>query len=198
MRAWHHNRSFVRAGDPIWYSSIRVALGVSKRGLIPASPEIPVLPSGRGSADFSTVVAVGRSEPVVDGDQDPPGSANNGALHAPADKREMLRRAIPDDVHVRKHPPGTLEATRLIGEDGAAHCFLDRQTMVRVTEEILVRGEYLGIIRGHERWGLRFLDPIGSRIAGDGTTIQLFYGELKLNLRTGRYHVVPRTRPSTP
>jgi hypothetical protein len=38
--------------------------------------------------------------------------------------------------------------------------------MERVTEEILAHGEYLGVVRGHERWGL------------------------------GRDHVIPRTGPS--
>ena len=152
---------------------------------MPTAPEIPVLASGQGSAHFATVV-VGRSEPVVGGDQDP------------ANTRESLRQAIPDDAHTRKHLPDTPEATEFIEHEGAAHCFLDRQTMVRVNEEILARGEYLGVVRGHERWGLLFPEPIGFRIAGDGTTHPLFYGELKLSLRTGRYHVIPRTRPSKP
>jgi len=97
---------------------------------------------------------------------------------------------------VAKHLPGTAEANRLIEREGGAHVFNDRATMDRVMEAILDRGEYLGAIRAHDRWGLRFAGPIGARLAADGTAVPLHYGELTVNPRIGRYHVIPRTGPS--
>ena len=55
-------------------------------------------------------------------------------------------------------------------------------------------GEFTGVIRGHERYGLYFSQPIGYRVSPDGSRISLDYGEIKV---TGnKYHVIPRTQPS--
>ena len=102
-----------------------------------------------------------------------------------------------DLKHLNKHLPDTPEAQRLIRRDGSAHVFKDKETLARVEQAILERGEDLGTVRGWEHWGLKFDDPIGFRIDADGNRIPLFYGELKLNPQTGAYHLVPRTRPAT-
>jgi len=107
-----------------------------------------------------------------------------------------LRERPPDDRHVAKHLPNTPAAERLLRRDGAVHLFTDRATMDAATRQILDRGESIGVVRGHERWGIWFTEPIGFRLAADGTTIPLSDAELKVNAITGRYHVVPRTGPS--
>ena len=67
--------------------------------------------------------------------------------------------------------------------------------MVWVAQAIIERGTYTGSARGYERYGLLFTEPIGSRISPDGSTIPLFYGEVKIDA-DNRYHPLPRTRPS--
>jgi len=68
--------------------------------------------------------------------------------------------------------------------------------MERVAQAIIERGEFTGVIRGYERYGLFFADSIGNRISpDDGSSTPLFYGEGKIDTEN-RYHVVPRTRPS--
>ncbi len=76
--------------------------------------------------------------------------------------------------------------------------FNDRSTFERVENVLFKRGEYTGTVRGTERYGLRFETPIGFQLRADGSSIPLHYGELKLNLDTGFYHIMPRTGPSTP
>ncbi len=46
-----------------------------------------------------------------------------------------------------------------------------------------------------ERFGLWFEEPIGVRIAPDGSRIPLHYGEAKVS-QDGLYHVIPRTGPA--
>jgi hypothetical protein len=68
--------------------------------------------------------------------------------------------------------------------------------MDRIAQAIIERGEYTGIIRGYERYGLFFTEPIGYRIdPDDGSRTPRFYGEVKIDAES-RYHVIPRTRPS--
>jgi len=67
--------------------------------------------------------------------------------------------------------------------------------MNRVAQAIIEEGEYTGIVRKYERYGLLFSEPIGFRIDPDNSTIPLFYGEVKIDAKN-RYHVIPRTRPS--
>ena len=55
------------------------------------------------------------------------------------------------------------------------------------------KGEFTGIIRNHERYGLYFSKPIGYRISADGSQIPLYYGD---KLSGERYYVIPRTSPS--
>ena len=72
--------------------------------------------------------------------------------------------------------------------------FNDLATLSRVESEIFARGTYTGSQGGFLRFGVRFEEPIGTRIARDGTRIALDYGELKLR-ENGLYHVLPRTGP---
>jgi RHS repeat-associated protein len=97
--------------------------------------------------------------------------------------------------HIAKHLEGTAAAERLIGREGAAHVFPDMATFEIVENAIFGRGEFTGVVRGTERFGLTFEAPIGYRVAADGSRIPLFYGEAKVS-PSGLYHVVPRTRPS--
>ena len=83
---------------------------------------------------------------------------------------------------------------RLLQKEGVAHVFNDEATMIRVAQAIIEKGEFTGIIRNYERYGLYFSKPIGERISADGSQIPLYYGEIKLSGE--RYHVIPRTRPS--
>ena len=93
-----------------------------------------------------------------------------------------------------KHLEGTAEAAREASR-GGAHVFNDLSTLSRVESEIFTRGTFTGNARGFGRWGLQFNEPIGSRIATDGTRTVLNYGEMKLR-SNGLYHVIPRTGPS--
>ncbi|WP_442944968.1 DUF6972 family protein [Nostoc sp.] len=51
------------------------------------------------------------------------------------------------------------------------------------------------MIRGYDRYGMFFNEPVGYRISPDGSRILLYYGEIKINA-DNQYHVIPRTRPS--
>ena len=67
-------------------------------------------------------------------------------------------------------------------------------------EEIKQRGERTGAEDSedkYERYGLFFAEPIGYILKLDGTRIPLHYGEIKIKKSTGKYHVIPRTRPRT-
>ena len=99
-----------------------------------------------------------------------------------------------DGRHITKHLPDTPQMQRLLQKEGVAHVFNDEATMIRVAQAIIEKGEFTGIIRNHERYGLYFSKPIGYRIGVDGSRIPLYYGEVKLSGE--RYYVIPRTRPS--
>ncbi len=100
----------------------------------------------------------------------------------------------PDIWHIAKHLPDTPQMQRLLQQEGAAHVFNNLETLQTVAQAIIDRGEFTGKIRGHERYGLDFPQPIGYRIDREGRRLPLYYGEIKI---TGdRYHVIPRTRPS--
>jgi hypothetical protein len=83
---------------------------------------------------------------------------------------------------------------RLLQREGAAHVFNDEATMLRVAKAIIENGEFTGIIRNHERYGLYFAGAIGYRIENNGSRIPLHYAEMKVI--GDKYHVIPRTRPS--
>jgi hypothetical protein len=87
----------------------------------------------------------------------------------------------------------TPRSLKLIEREGAAHVFTDKATLGQVDAAIFERGQYSGTVRGWERYGLRFDEPIGYRIDSAGNRIPLHYGELKFNPETGGYHLVPRT-----
>ncbi len=67
--------------------------------------------------------------------------------------------------------------------------------MHRVAQAIIENGEFTGIIRGYQRYGMFFDEAIGYRISHDGSRIPLYYGEIKINAND-QYHVIPRTRRS--
>jgi hypothetical protein len=101
-----------------------------------------------------------------------------------------------DQRHIGKHLPGTPQVQRLLKRGLSAHVFNNRVTMEKVTRTIIQQGEFIGLIRGYERYGLYFTEAIGYRITPQNdSTIPLFYGELKINVEN-KYHVIPRTRPS--
>jgi hypothetical protein len=66
-----------------------------------------------------------------------------------------------DFRHIAKHLPDSPPVQRLLRRGRAAHVFNDQATMERVTQAIIERGEFTGIIRRYERYGLFFTDPIG-------------------------------------
>jgi hypothetical protein len=67
--------------------------------------------------------------------------------------------------------------------------------MNRVSQAIIENGQFTRMIRGYDRYGMFFNEPIGYRISPDGSRILLYYGEIKINA-DDQYHVIPRTRPS--
>jgi hypothetical protein len=105
------------------------------------------------------------------------------------------REIVSDSRHISKHLPNTLQVQRLLRRGQSAHVFNDEFMMERVTQAIIERCQYTGLVRGYERYGLFFAGSIGYRIDPDGSQIPLFYGEMKIDA-AGRYHVIPRTRPS--
>lgn len=101
---------------------------------------------------------------------------------------------------IDKHLPGTLKAQRELQKEGIVYLFNDRETMERVVEEIKRRGERTGVEDledNYERYGLYFPESIGYILKIDGTRIALHYGEIKIKKATGKYHVIPRTKPRT-
>ncbi|MBL1210377.1 DUF6972 family protein [Geminocystis sp. GBBB08] len=100
-----------------------------------------------------------------------------------------------DTRHIAKHLPNTPQMQRLLKKGLSAHVFKDMETLKKVTQAIIEKGEYLGKIRKYERYGLYFSEVIGYRISPDGTILNLFYGEMKID-EYNKYHVIPRTKPS--
>ncbi len=72
----------------------------------------------------------------------------------------------------------------------------DRREPAR-TDDGARGGVFTGVVRGPGRYGVRFVEAIGYRLAPDGTKTALHYGELKLSA-DGFYHLIPRTGPSVP
>lgn len=101
-----------------------------------------------------------------------------------------------DAKHIAKHLPNTPQMQRLLKKGLAVHIFINAQTLETVTQAIIERGEYVGKIRQYKRYELYFSEVIGYRISPDGTQINLYYGEIKIN-EDNKYHVIPRTKPST-
>jgi hypothetical protein len=79
-----------------------------------------------------------------------------------------------DIKHIAKHLPNTPQMRRLLRKGLSAHIFKDRETLERVTQVIIERGEYTGKIRKYERYGLYFSDIIGYRIDPDGTELNFY------------------------
>jgi hypothetical protein len=100
-----------------------------------------------------------------------------------------------DHRHIAKHLPDSPQSNRLLRRGRSAHVFNDEATLLRVAQAIIEAGTYTGFARGYHRYGLLFSEAIGVRVSPDGSTIPLFYGEVKIDADS-RYHPVPRTRPS--
>ncbi len=100
-----------------------------------------------------------------------------------------------DRLHLGKHLRNTPESNRLLLRGRAAHIFNDEDTLFRVAQAIMVGGLHTGFARGYDRYGLMFAESIRVRIDPDGSTLLLFYGEVKIDA-DNKYHPVPRTRPS--
>lgn len=105
------------------------------------------------------------------------------------------RQIALDSKHIAKHLVTTPQSTRLLNRGRAVHVFVDETTMNRATQTIIESGEFTGTIRGYDRYGVFFSEPIGYRISPDGTRTLLHYGDIKVN-EAGQYHVIPYTRPS--
>jgi hypothetical protein len=110
------------------------------------------------------------------------------------EKRKPPRGLNLAEKHVQKHLPDTSQMLKLLKEDGKAHVFNDRQTLLEVTEALFESGEFIGMVRGHERYGMYFDRAIGYRIDLEGTRLLLYFAEMKII--KGEYHVIPRTKPS--
>ena len=100
-----------------------------------------------------------------------------------------------DRRHIAKHLPHTSQSNRLLRRGRSAHIFNDEATLLRVAQAIIEAGTYTGFARSYDRYGLLFTEAIGVRIAPDGSTLLLFYGEVKIDAGN-QYHPVPRTRSS--
>jgi hypothetical protein len=106
----------------------------------------------------------------------------------------ITRELVLDVKHVAKHLPGTPQMLNLLQKEGNVHLFNDKATMQRVATDIMAGGEFTGTVRGHDRYGLYFAEPIGYRLDQDGNSKPLYYAEMKV--KGDRYHVIPRTNPS--
>jgi hypothetical protein len=96
-----------------------------------------------------------------------------------------------DRRHLAKHLPNTPQSNRLLRRGRSAHVFNDEDTLFRVAQAI----NHTGFARGYNRYGLMFTEAIGVRIDPDGSTLPLFYGEVKIDA-DDKYHPILRTRPS--
>jgi len=107
----------------------------------------------------------------------------------------ISKEISPDRRYFQRHLPGTPQVNRLLRKGRAAHIFNDEETLLAVAQAIIERGDYIGIVRNYERYGLLFAVPIGLRLSPDGSNIPLLYGEVKIDANN-RYHPIPRTRAS--
>lgn len=106
------------------------------------------------------------------------------------------REIVLDSRHIAKHLLGTPQVQLLLRRGRFVHVFNNEATMERVAQAIREEGEFTGVIRGYERYGLFSADSIDYRISpDDGSSTPLFYGEVKIDAKN-RYHVILRTRPS--
>jgi hypothetical protein len=73
----------------------------------------------------------------------------------------IKRQITLDFRHVAKHLPDTRQVQRLLRRGRSTHVFNNQATMERVAQAIIEAGEFTGEIRGYERYGLFFAQPIG-------------------------------------
>lgn len=114
----------------------------------------------------------------------------------PEDKRNLRppRGLNLAERHVQRHLPDTPQMLKVLKEDGKAHVFHNKQTLLEVTEALFENGQFIGVVRGHERYGMYFDQAIGYRIDLEGNRLLLYFAEMKII--NGEYHVIPRTKPS--
>lgn len=97
--------------------------------------------------------------------------------------KELIDRDLTLDIkHVAKHLPNTPQMEQLLQKEGSAHVFNDEATMKAVTQAIIEIGEFTGVVRGHERYGLYFVESVGYRVSVDGSRIPLKYAEMVAQL----------------
>lgn len=101
---------------------------------------------------------------------------------------------MPQEDDRNRRPPRHLRLLKLLREDGKSHVFNDIQTLLEVTEALFNNGQFIGTVRGHERYGMYFDKAIGYRIDLAGNRLPLYFAEMKII--KGEYHVIPRTKPS--
>ncbi|MEM8639007.1 MAG: hypothetical protein AAGG51_09360 [Cyanobacteria bacterium P01_G01_bin.54] len=100
----------------------------------------------------------------------------------------------PNPRQMNQHLPDTPPVQKHLAQAEFAYVFTDEATLKHVTIEILTQGEFLGRVRGHERYGLYFVNAIGYQLSQTGDNVLLYYGEMKI--QGDQYHVIPRSKPS--
>ena len=98
------------------------------------------------------------------------------------------------EKHIQKNLTDTPQMLKQLKEDGKAHIFNDKSTLFEVTQALFESGQFIGTVRGHERYGMYFNQAIGYRIDLKGNRLLLYFAEMKII--KGEYHVIPRTKPS--
>jgi hypothetical protein len=83
-----------------------------------------------------------------------------------------------DSRHIAKHLPDTPQMRRLLNKGRAAHVFNDEDSLNQVAQAIIENGEFTGMIRGYDRYGMFFIESIGYRVDPDGSRLLLYYGEI--------------------
>ena len=99
---------------------------------------------------------------------------------------------------INKHLPDTPQVERLLRQEGKAYVFNDQQTMNRVIQAIIERGQRTNIedeTDNYERYGLYFTKAVGYILKKDGSQLPLYYAEIQIIKVTNTYHVIPRTKP---
>ena len=98
-----------------------------------------------------------------------------------------------------KHIEGTGPANKELQKSGSVHVFKDEVTRDAVVADIMTRGEYVGFADGHDRFVVRYNEPIGYQIFNDGReSMPLYIAEIKVSRKRCQWHADPRVKPRTP
>jgi hypothetical protein len=99
----------------------------------------------------------------------------------------------------KKHLEGGKEAEKLYEKGDAKHVFRDDVDLDRTIDEVMDRGEYVGVDEhGYHRWVKRSDEPVGVRKKMGDEDQSLHYVEVKAKQNpdgTWSYHADPRGRP---